>query len=495
MGLAIDREDFSAEDYARFSARLSECLDALASLLGREGFGVGPRTVGAELELHLVDPAGRPLPINRTVLARTLDPRVTVELDRFNLECNVRYSSLAGRPFRAFSAELESALREVQRAAAGLGARAVAIGILPTLRESDMRSVALTQLPRYRVLSKALRDHMQGKPFHVHISGPETLTVEADDVTLEGACTSLQYHLRVNPADFARFYNAAQLATGPVLALCGNSPLFLGKRLWQETRVALFRQATDARTEEEAAFALPTRVSFGHGWVRRGAHELFAENVALYPALLPVLGNEAPLEVVAQGGVPRLEELRLHQGTVWTWNRAVFDPAEGGHVRIEMRALPAGPTVVDMLANGALLFGLTLSLAEEVDALLPGMPFRHAIANFVGAARHGLEATMLWPSRTPPSPHMVPAQELLPVLLPRAREGLLSAGVEADDVDRLFDVLAGRLRTGQTGARWQLATLGRLEAIQPRDEALATMLERYMELWEGGSPVHTWPVR
>jgi hypothetical protein len=493
MGLAIDREEFSTEDAARFSARLVESLEALGGLLAREGFGVGPRTVGAELEMHLVDAAGWPLPVNRSVLARTLDPRMTVELDRFNLECNVRPSSLAGRPFRALAGELESALEEVARAAAGEGARVAPIGVLPTLRESDLGSGALTQLPRYRALSRALRAR-KDRPFRVHITGAETLELEADDVTLEGASTSLQFHLRVDPADFANIYNAAQLATGPALALGGNSPLFLGRRLWQETRVALFRQATDARSEEEQAFAIPARVSFGHGWVRRGAHELFAESVALHEPLLPVLSHEAPLEVLARGGTPRLDELRLHQGTVWTWNRAVYDPVDGGHVRVEMRALPSGPSVVDMVANGAFLFGLTLALADEVDALLPGMPFRHALSNFVCAARHGLDAQMLWPSRTPLSPRLVPARDLLPQLLPLAREGLVANGVEPGDMDPLFEVLRARLATGQTGAQWQLRTLALLERQMPRADALSGMLVRYMGLVERGMPVHTWPV-
>ncbi|RKH45257.1 glutamate--cysteine ligase [Corallococcus sicarius] len=495
MGLAIQQEEFTPEEHERFVQRLAESLEALRELLKRPGFGVGPTTMGAELEVYLVDGAGHPLPVNQQVLARTQDDRVTLELNRFNMEANVRPSLLAGRPFTGLRAELEDVLKELQRAAALEGARVASIGILPTLRQADLGKGALTQQARYRALNAAIRKRRDG-PFQVAIAGDDTLNLTWDDVTLEGANTSLQFHLRVAPEDFARVYNAAQLATAPVLAAAGNSPLFLGKRLWEETRVALFQQATDDRSEsgDEAAHLHP-RVTFGHGWVREGVHELFAEAVALYPPLLPVLGKEdAPLDIVAAGGVPALEELRLHQGTVWCWNRAIYDPHGDGHVRIEFRALPAGPTVVDMVANGAFLLGLTLGLAERVDALLPALPFWQARRNFKQAAKRGLDAVMLWPAEVAPSPRPVPVVELVKQLLPIARRGLTEHGVDAAEADAMLDIIAQRVALRRTGARWQREVLARLEAHMPRPDALAALLERYLHHSESGLPVHTWPV-
>ncbi|RKH88075.1 glutamate--cysteine ligase, partial [Corallococcus praedator] len=320
MGLAIQQEEFTPKEHERFVQRLAESLEALRALLRRPGFGVGPTTMGAELEVYLVDRAGYPLPVNQLVLAQSKDERLTLELNRFNMEMNVRPSLLAGRPFTALRAEFEDVLKELGRAAATQGARVAAIGILPTLRQADLGKGALTQQARYRALNAAIRKRRNG-PFQVAIAGDDALNLAWDDVTLEGANTSLQFHLRVAPEDFAHVYNAAQLATAPVLAAAGNSPLFLGKRLWEETRVALFQQATDDRGEggDEVAHLHP-RVTFGHGWVREGVHELFSEAVALYPPLLPVVGDESPMEVVAAGGVPGLGELRLHQSTVWSWN-------------------------------------------------------------------------------------------------------------------------------------------------------------------------------
>jgi len=493
MGLAIEREEFSPEDYRRFSHRLLENLEALRRLLSNPGFGLGPRTVGAELEMFLVDSAGFPLPVNRQVLGQTVDPRVTLEIDRFNLEVNLRPSALAGRPFTALRAEFEDTLREVRRAAATQGAQVVVTGILPTLREADLGSGALTGMPRYRALSTALRNRRQ-TPFQVSISGEDTLSLTWDDVTLEGANTSLQFHLRVEPAEFARLYNAAQLATGPVLAVSTNSPLFLGRRLWDETRVALFRQAVDDRGEAHEPGCSHARVTFGHGWAREGAMELFSEVVALYAPLLPVVGPKSPLECMARQELPGLDELRLHQSTVWSWNRAIYDPKAGGHLRIEFRALPAGPTVVDMVANGALLLGLTLGLAGQMDAMLPAMPFHAARGNFLRAARQGMDAVMLWPSETAPSPQTVPVTELVPRLLPVARRGLVEAGVEPDEADAMLGIIEARVAARRTGAGWQRQVLAKLEQHMPKVDALAALLERYRQHAETGAPVHEWPL-
>jgi gamma-glutamyl:cysteine ligase YbdK (ATP-grasp superfamily) len=494
MGLAIEREEFSPEDYRHFSHRLTENLEALRTLLQRPSFGVGPRTVGAELELFLVDSMGFPLPVNRQVLAQTVDPRVTLEIDRFNLECNLRPSPLAGRPFTALRAEFEDSLREVRRAAATQGARVVVTGILPTLREADLGSSAMTSQPRYRALSAAIRRRKHA-PFHISIAGEDQLSLTWDDVTLEGANTSLQYHLRVAPAEFARMYNAAQLATAPVLAVSANSPLFLGRRLWDETRVALFRQAVDDRGEpQEGSFHSHARVTFGHGWAREGALELFSEVVSLYPPLLPVVGPKSPLECLARGELPGLDELRLHQSTVWSWNRAIYDPKCGGHLRIEFRALPAGPSVVDMVANGALLLGLTLGLADGMDALLPAMPFIHARGNFIRAAKQGMDAVLLWPSESPPSPEPVMVTELVLELLPVARRGLVEAGVDTDEADAMLGIIDARVKVRRTGARWQRQMLAKLEQQMPKADALAALLERYREHAESGAPVHEWPI-
>ena len=395
MGTEITREKFSERDYVRFAERLERCLSDLGQLLGRPGFGVGPVTIGAELELFLVDGAARPLPLNQAVRALAADPRVALELSRFNLELNSSPALLAGRPFTALADELGVLLDRVGAAARAHHGRIALIGVLPTLSQAHLGADAVTSTARYRALDRGLRRLRQG-PLQIKISGAEPLELTRENIAFEGANCSFQVHLRVAPGDFTRVYNAVQLATAPALAVAGNSPTFLGHRLWEETRVALFKQSVEDR-DSRGPKHRPPRTALGTGWLRDGALALFTESVRLHEPLLPFVS--AP----EAGDPPRLDELRLHQGTVWRWNRAIYDPAAGGHLRIEMRALPAGPTVTDMLANAAFLIGLTLWLAGQDQRWTYALPFERADHGFYRAAQYGLAAELTWPS----GPHQV----------------------------------------------------------------------------------------
>lgn len=491
MGQAVERDRFEEEEFDRFGGRLERSLEALAALLERPGFGAGPQSVGAEVELFLVDGAARPLPANRAVLEDARDARVQPELDRFDLECNLRPTPLAGRPFAFLDAEMADAFGAVARAAARRGGRPVWIGILPTLREADLQPGSMSDVPRFRALSAGLR-RIGGGPFRVHIEGTDSLRIECEDLTFEGANSSLQLHLRAPPERFAATYNAAQLASAPALAVAGNSPTFLGRRLWEETRVALFKQSVDARAPSSGRRRGVPRVSFGSGWAS-GPLELFAESVELHPPLIPLLSDEDPLEVLRAGGLPRLDELRLHQGTVWRWNRAIYDPAEEGHLRLELRALPSGPTRVDMLANAAFLIGLTLGLAPEAEGWVRGVPFEQARTSFYRAAQHGLAAEIAWPPEPGAPPEPVPAKELVPRLLSTARAGLEAGGVAPAEVATLLGVVEARATSGRTSAAWQRETLEALEPGPPGEATLARLLERYLANVASEEPVHRWP--
>src|SRR6266511_2931412 len=418
MGSGIDQETFDAGDYARFQQRLTQCLTTLGRLLERPGFGVGSVTLGAELELFLVDGAARPLPLNQAVRAATGDPRVNLELDRFNLELNATPTLLAGRPFAALGEELRLLLGRVADAARAHGGRVALVGILPALRRGDLHPAAMSAVARYRALDRGLR-RLRQAPFRIRIAGADPLELASDDVALEGANTSFQVHLRVDPAAFARTYNAVQAATAPVLAVAGNSPTFLAHRLWEETRIALCKQSIDDRDGRGLRRRL-ARVAFGTGWLRGGPLGLFAEGVQLHQPLLPVLGDHDPLAGMEEGQAPPLQELRLHQGTVWRCNRAVYDPASGGHLRIEMRALPSGPTVTDMLANAALLVGLSLWLAEQDPSWTYALSFERAEKGFYRAAQQGLEAELTWSRGHGGRLDTRRAAELVPELLPAA---------------------------------------------------------------------------
>jgi len=496
MGLEIDRDRFEATEYVEFGERLSDCLLALETLLGRSGFGEGPTTIGAELEVALIDEAAQPTPLNVEVLRETLDPRMTLEINRFNLECNLRYGSLAGAPFAALRRELEEAHDELSRAAALHGGRIAMIGILPTVSTGDLDSDAMTDTARYRALAFALREARQA-PFRLDIDGEDPLVMDCDSVTFEGAATSLQLHLRVAPKDFAPLFNAIQLATAPAIALAGNSPIFIGHRLWEETRVALFKQAVDERDAQAKQSQRLPRVGFGTQWLRDGALELFREAVEIFPPLLPILDREDPVACLKAGGIPRLREMRLHQGTVWSWNRPVYDPADGGHLRIELRALPSGPTITDMLANTAFIVGLAYGLVPEIESLTERFDFADAHANFYRAAQGGLDAWLVWPdgvAGVTAAGDRIRAADLANQLVEVARRGLRAQGVEPADADPLLEVITARAQSGQTGAVWQRRMLALLEPGRPSEAALTQLVQRYVLLSAEGKPVHEWPV-
>ncbi|MBB5078005.1 glutamate--cysteine ligase [Nonomuraea endophytica] len=461
MGRDLDKERFSEAEYARFGERLEEQLGTLRALLDRPGFGQGPTTLGAELELFLIDEKGLPLPRNQEVRAALDDPRVVLELGRYNLEINLTPVPLAGRPFEAMGAEVQETLLKVDGAVEGGGA--LPIGILPTLGTGDFTRQAISDENRYRALSRGIR-RLRVEPFLVVI---DDLELQVEDVILEAANTSWQVHLRTPPERFARLFNGAQLATGPVLAACGNSPLFLGRTLWEETRIALMEEAADDR-DVERRFRRDGRVTFGSDWVHEGAYELFERYVRDYDPVMPDMSSDG-----------ELAELRLHQGTVWQWNRPVYDPGDGGHLRVEMRALPAGPSCADMAANTAFLVGLTLACAEHD---LTGYRFAEAYQNFYRAAQNGLDARLSWPGRE----GELPAADLVLALLPEARAALLGAGVAADDADRALGVIEQRVRLRRTGSVWQR------EALERYDGDVERLVLRYRELALSGLPVHLW---
>jgi hypothetical protein len=491
MGLEIDREEFAPQDYDLFSDRLDRCLTVLDRLLERPGFGAGASSLGAELEVSLIDAEARPLPFNEEVLRETLDERMTVELNRFNLECNLLHTDLSGRPFTHLRSEIESARDELSRAAALHGGRIAMIGILPTLLDSDLHSEAMTDAIRYRALSRSLREKRDG-PFRLNIGGEDPLDLACDDVTYEGAATSFQIHLRVQPKDFRQVFNAAQIATAPVLAASGNSPTFVGHRLWEETRIALFKQAVDDRNDDQKRARRRARVNFGSDWLEGGPIDLFREAQQDYPVLLPVLYDEDPEEAMSAGFVPSLKEIRLHQGTVWNWNRPVYDPHDGGHVRIELRGLPSGPTTEDMLANSAFLIGLSLGIAPRMDEIMPSFDFESAHHNFYRAAQSGLDALLEWPDALVDTQGPAPLRTHIEALGAIAREGLLTAGVDPTETDPLIDCVLERVTRGQTGSVWQRHRLAALETRKPSHDALALMLEDYLSRSNEGEPVHLW---
>jgi CBS domain-containing protein len=440
-----------AEDREReFMRAVLRDLEALERMLVRGRFEVGMRRIGAEQELILVDDGCGPAPVGPEVLADLSDPRVTTELARFNLELNLTPRRFSERGLSALEAELTELMARVRVAAAPHGARPFLCGIAPTLALSDLSLANLTPVPRYRALNDAVK-RMHGGAFRCHIKGLDELDVAVDDVMLEAVNTSFQVHYQTDPDSFASDYNAAQLATAPVLAVAVNAPRLFGKSLWAETRIPVFQHAIDARTCGQQRRGHRARVDFGERWVARSPLELFREDVARFRPVLTTDVREDPLAVLAAGDAPELRALRLFNGTVYRWNRPCYGVVDGcAHLRVEARALPAGPTVLDACANAAFFVGLVAGLTPTYGDVARLLPFDDARANFYAAARYGLDAQLHWPGLGARPAASLVADTLVPI----AAAGLASLGVGRDEASRYLDVIEERARTGRTGAAW-----------------------------------------
>lgn len=493
MGIEIDKIEFCEQDYQRFSARLEENLSALSELLARPGFGEGQGSLGAELEMYIVNGNGNPLYANTEILEQANDPTLTLELNRYNMEYNLPPFSLGEQPFYSTERAIRDSLRRLGETAAAFGGRIVPIGILPTLQQRDFGSHCVTDRRRYHALVQQLIER-RGGSFNIDINGAEPLKLEMADITLEGANTSFQVHYRVNPDAYAETFNAVQLMTPLAVALGANSPTLFGHSLWDETRVPLFKQSIDTRHVDRYTWNEPPRVSFGQGWARRGAEELFREVVRIYPPLLPLCGDGDAAGEIAAGKVPSLAELRLHQSTVWLWNRPIYDDADGGHLRIEMRALPAGPTPVDMVANAAFLIGAAEGVRDQIAHLLPAIPFRNAEYNFYRAAQHGLDARLVWPEAEQHGYREQPIATIIEAALPLARKGLGNIGIGQDEIDYYLGVIEERLARRQSGAIWQRNKLAQLKRRMDDSAALHELLECFIGHSADNLPVARWPL-
>jgi hypothetical protein len=481
---------FAPEDRVHYRHKVRRCLDALASMLADNAFEADNSMTGLEIELNLVDKQAQPVMRNAEVLDALADPTFQTELGQFNLELNTRPRRIAGDGFGEYERDILDSLRRAGDRAAATDAGLVLIGMLPTLDPGHLVLANLSANARYRLLNDEMAG-ARGEQFHVDISGVERLQSASDSIVPEAACTSAQFHLQVPPDQFARYWNASQAIAGIQVAIGANSPYFHGRRLWAETRIALFEQATDTRPDELKAQGVRPRVWFGERWIT-SVFDLFEENVRYVPPLLPILDDEDPVSVLDAGGVPRLGELRLHNGTVYRWNRPVYDVMNGRpHLRVENRVLPSGPTVADLLANAAFYFGLIRQLAEEERPIWSQLAFAAAEDNFHVGARRGIEATVYWPGIGE-----TPVTDLVrSVLLPKAYAGLDRFGVDPGHRDRLLGVIEDRCRLGRNGASWQAEAVWTAEHRRGlnRTAALQEMVLRYRSLQQSNAPVHTWP--
>ncbi|MEI2819140.1 MAG: glutamate--cysteine ligase [Marmoricola sp.] len=488
MGEQVDQQEFTRADRTRYREKVHRNLDVFARMLRESRFDYDDPMTGLEIELNLVDENSEPALRNAEVLAEIANPDFQTELGQFNLEINAAPKTLHERGLEKFEETLRASLNDAEEKASRLGAHLVMIGILPTLGEGHMSPSTISSNPRYKLLGDAILA-ARGEDLQIDIGGEERLTTTSDSIIPEAACTSTQFHVQVSPDQFPDYWNASQVICSVQMALGANSPYLLGKELWRETRIPLFEQATDTRSEELKVQGVRPRVWFGERWIT-SIFDLFEENVRYYNALLPIVNDEDPLEVLESGGTPALHELRLHNGTIYRWNRPVYDVVEGTpHLRVENRVLAAGPTVADTMANAAFYFGLVRELANDERPVWSQMSFSAAEENFHTAARDGIDAELYWPGIG----HIGACELTLRKLLPLAKAGLDDWGVPADESDRLLQIIEDRCKREQNGSSWFVGKVrGREERGTTRAEALRASLHEYRGLMHANEPVHGW---
>jgi hypothetical protein len=489
VGQDITEVRFTREDRQDYREKVKANLEALKRMLADGMFEVNRKLIGVEMEFYVVDADGSPMNINAELLDAIANEDFQTELAQFNIEFNLAPHKLVSTVFREVEEELQTSFEFAMRRASSLGAYVVMIGIMPTLKDLDITIENMSANPRYHLLNQQILE-ARGEDLVLEIEGSEKLAIRTSSITMEAAATSVQLHLQVSPDGFAGAWNAAQAVAAAQVATACNSPFFLGKELMRETRIALFEQSIDTRTEELAAQGVRPRVWFGEKWIT-DITDLFDENVTYFPALLPLLDEEDPLAVLDRGDVPHLHELTLHNGTVYRWNRPVYGVARGKpHLRVENRVLPAGPTVVDTVANAAFYYGLVRAVAELDEPITRALSFSAAADNFRAAARDGIDAMLFWPGVG-----VVPASELvLRTLLPLAHAGLDAWGIDRRDRDHYLGIIEQRCLARMTGASWQVRTFRALydHGTMDRSDALIEMVRAYMRGMRSNEPVHTW---
>ncbi len=485
----ISQQGESAKKQRRFMQRLLNDLALLEKWIDDGLIESGIRRIGAEQEFFLVDSSWQPVNRAMQILERIGDPRFTTELAQFNLEANLDPVVFEGNCLSRMEAQLSELIERLHDVAQKEGALPLLTGILPTLQASHLELDHMTPMPRYRALNSALLK-LSGGPQRIHIKGTDELIAAHNSVMLEACNTSFQLHFQVAAEEFASLYNIAQLVTAPLLAASCNSPLLFGKRLWSETRIALFQQAVDTRSSELHLREMRPRVNFGNSWIKNSVLEIFREDVARFRVLL-ALPNEEEGEPSDVGQPPQLRALRLHNGTIYRWNRPCYGISDGkAHLRIENRVLPSGPTPLDEMANAAFFFGLMCGISSRYDDVTPLIEFPEVKANFVAAARLGLRAQFKWiDGETKPAKELIGQQ-----LLPMAHAGLIARKIDRKDADRFLEVVDRRVASRQTGAQWMvnsLASMGEDGKLSGRLAALTAATYSRQRQPKAG---HEWPL-
>ncbi|NJB72202.1 CBS domain-containing protein [Saonia flava] len=479
----IDRET-----RAEFVRHLLSDVRALEIMLEKGLIESGINRIGSEQEFCLINENWRPAKNAMAILEAINDPHFTTEMALYNLEINLDPLELKENCFSKAEKQLKDLLRKASLVAKEQETKVLLTGILPTIGKNELQLEYMTPSQRYQLLNETVRQ-MRKKDLELHIRGVDELSIIHDSILFEACNTSFQMHLQISPEDFVSSHNWAQAISGPVLGICANSPMLLGRELWSETRIALFQQSVDTRSSSYTLKDKEARVSFGNHWASGSIVDIFKDDISRYEVLLGTAIERNSLEELEKGNIPKLKALALNNGTIYRWNRPCYGHGEKkAHVRIENRYIPAGPTVLDEMANFAFWVGLMIGRPSKYDDMPNLMDFKDVKANFIKSARTGSDSIMQWMGRSVPTPELV-VKELLPL----AYSGLEKASIDKEDIERFLGVIEKRA-SGMTGAKWNIRNYRQLKKSMKKDDALVVLTKSIYENQQGQLPIHEWPM-
>lgn len=478
------------KEVQRFMKCVLRDLRALDKMLENGWFETENMHIGAEQELCLIDRQAKAAPNNMEILEKLGDDdRFTTEFAKFNMEINLKPLEFGSNCLSQMEENLSNRIDRIREAAAEIDTDLLLTGILPTIRKVDISLKNLTPLQRYRALCKAI-NKLRGEEYELRIQGMDELLMKFDSPLLEACNTGFQIHLQVTPEDFVRKYNLSQAITGPVLACAVGSPILFGKRLWSETRIALFQQSVDTRQVSDHLRESSPRVTFGNDWVDKSILEIFREDTARYRVMLSSDVEEDVEKLLDEGIPPQLSALQVHNGTVYRWNRPCYGVNNGkAHVRIENRVFPSGPTVTDEVANSAFWLGLMNKMEDYHPDIRNELDFDNARMNFVAASKLGLDTNFHWFDGRRVNAVDLITEELLPI----AREGLEKAGIRESDIDTYLEIIEARTKSGQTASHWILENYANLmKENNSKEQVLTDITLAMIKYQKKGEPVHKW---
>lgn len=490
MGVeTVKRIAKDSKQMQEFVASLLSDVRALEYMIENNWFETGIKRIGAEQEMCLMDSHYRPSLTNMAIMDEFSPDWLTTELGKFNLECNLSPREFVGTSLGDMEAELTDYLSQIKTVAARHKANILLTGIMPTLKKSDMTLDNLTPKPRYKALMAALRD-MRGADYEVRLDGIDELIIKHDSPLLEACNTSFQVHLQVQPDNFVQMYNIALALAGPTLAAAANSPLLFGKRLWHETRIALFQQSVDTRTSIDHVRDRSPRVTFGNNWLKKSILEIYKEDIMRFRVVLGGDVEEDAFERLKAGVTPKLKSLQVHNSTVYRWNRPCYGISPNGkpHLRIENRILPSGPTIADEMANTAFWLGLMEGMATQYGDITKQISFDDVRDNFIKGARTGIDSKFTWLNNKKITAKDLVTEELVHI----ARQGLEQQNIAKNDIDRYLDIIKERAERHATGARWMLRSYSQFMQETTRDEAITALSAAMYKNQESGKPIHEW---